>query len=72
MIAMYFKAKYRPMIKNYFSKYNTRYNEIIFKASEGSVYFVRDEKVYCETNRLFKARYPKVKIIDPEEIYGEY
>ena len=69
---MYFKSKYRPMIKKYFGKYNTRYNNIIFRASEGSVYFVLDGKVYCETNQLFKVRYPKVKIIDPEEMYGEY
>lgn len=72
MIAIYFKSRYRTQIRKYFEKWDIKYNALLFNASDYSVYYVKNNKVYCETKTLFTIRYPTVKIIDPETIYGEY
>lgn len=72
MIAMYFKYRYRTQIRKYFEKWDIEYNSLSFNAGDYSVYYVKNNKVYCELETLFTRKYPTVKIIDPEEIYGEY
>ena len=72
MIAMYFHSKYRDNIKKFFKKLNVRCAHLKFLASYHSVYFVKNDMVFCETESMFKRKYPEVKIIDPEKIYEEY
>lgn len=70
MIAMYFDRTYRSHIKKFFEKYNCTH--LSFTANYHSVYFVIDDRVYCETEDIFKIVYPGTKILDPEKMYGEY
>ena len=67
---MYFDRTYRSHIKKFFEKYNCTY--LSFTANYHSVYFVIDDRVYCETEDIFKIVYPGTKILDPEKIYEEY
>lgn len=72
MIAIYFDPKYRNNIKKFFEKLNVKYSHLSFQADYHSVYFVMNDFVLCETESVFKRRYPGTKIIDPEKMYGEY
>ena len=72
MIAIYFDPKYRDNIKKFFVKLDVKCAHLMFAASYHSVYFVNDNIVYCVSEYVFKRRYPTVKIIDPEKMYGEY
>lgn len=71
MIAIYFHPKYRDNIKKFFKKLNVRC-PLKFQTSYHSVYFVKNDMVFCVTKNIFKRKYPEVKIIDLEKIYEEY
>lgn len=70
MIAMYFDSTYRSFIRKFFKKYDSKHFSFI--ASYHTVYFVINNRVYCEVESTFKRRYPETEIIDPKEIYEEY